>query len=227
MLHAHKTMPFAPIGWRRNGDPIWPVMGGDGTTDAPADGGGQPADDAAKPADKPAEDTAKGALSQADVDRIVADRLARERAATVKKYGDLEALKAKASEHDKLVEATRSEAEKATAAAVKAAEEKVRAEFEPKLSQRELASTRLEVALLKGLPEDVAKRVVSAAKRLVGSSREELEADAAEFFAATGPLQPKSSLKPDLSQGGKGEVKPSVASGRDLWAQRHPSKTKT
>lgn len=43
---------------------------------------------------------------------------------------------------------------------------------------------RLEVAVVKSLDEDRAKRITSAAKRLTGSTREELEADADEFLTA-------------------------------------------
>lgn len=52
-------------------------------------------------------------LTQADVDRIVADRLARER----QKYADYGDLKKKAAEFDKLAEQQKTEAEKAVEAA--------------------------------------------------------------------------------------------------------------
>lgn len=46
---------------------------------------------------------------------------------------------------------------------------------------------RLEVAVLKSLDEDQSRRITSAAKRLTGSTREELEADAEEFLTAFAP----------------------------------------
>lgn len=71
-----------------------------------------PPDPAAQlPADPPADKT----FSQGDVDRIVADRLARQKA----QFGDYDALKAKAAEFDALAEQNRTEAEKAVAAARK------------------------------------------------------------------------------------------------------------
>lgn len=48
---------------------------------------------------------------------------------------------------------------------------------------------RLEVAVTKALPEDDAKRVVNGAKRIVGASREELEADADDYFASFKPQE--------------------------------------
>jgi hypothetical protein len=53
---------------------------------------------------------------------------------------------------------------------------------------------RLEVAVVKSLDEDRAKRITSAAKRLTGSTREELEADADEFLTAF--AVPESPAKP-------------------------------
>jgi len=65
----------------------------------------------APPADPPADKT----FTQGDVDRIVADRLARQKA----QFGDYEALKTKAAQFDELAEQNRTEAEKAVAAARK------------------------------------------------------------------------------------------------------------
>lgn len=93
--------------------------------------------------------------SQADLDRIIADRVSRERA----KYADYDDVKAKAAEHDKLVDAQKTEAEKA--AERLAAAEKRAAELEAK-------ATRAEVAAAKGVPAEL----------LAGSTQEELEASA-------------------------------------------------
>jgi hypothetical protein len=85
-------------------------------------------------------------------------------------------------------EADKSEAEKRAAAEQRAAD-------------AELRATRLEVAHEKGLTP-------AQAKRLVGATREELEADADEIlrdFPVT-PAAPKVP-KPDPSQGPKGETK--------------------
>lgn len=65
---------------------------------------------------------------------------------------------------------------------------------------------RLEIAVTKSLDEDKALRITSAAKRLTGATREELEADADEFLTAfaapngepkpTPPGKPREQLRP-------------------------------
>ena len=98
-------------------------------------------------------------FTQADVDRIVADRLKREREATKAKYGDYEELRARAGE-------------KATL------EERV-AQIEATARDAEQRALRAEVANAKGLTP-------TQAKRLVGETREQLEADADELLADIG-----------------------------------------
>jgi hypothetical protein len=150
-------------------------------------------------------------FTQADVERMIGERLGRERS----KYSDYDQVKAAAAELAELKERQATESEKALKAAAKDTESKVRAELEPRM-------TRLEVAIAKGLPEELGARVLSAAKRLVGTSREELEADAAEFFA-TAPIT-ATAPTPDFDQGsrgGSGTGRPTVSSGADLYAQRH------
>lgn len=96
--------------------------------------------------------------------------------------------------------AARREAEKQAkdlAARLKAIEDKDKSEVERLTEQvatltkeRDSAVTkadRLEVAVLKSLDETQATRITSAAKRLTGSTREELEADADEFLTAFAP----------------------------------------
>jgi hypothetical protein len=91
------------------------IFGGARMEDPPA-----PAVPPAAPAEppKPAEYTPPG--SQADLDRMISERVARERA----KYGDYNDLKAKAARLDQIEQANASETEKA----VKAAREEGRAE---------------------------------------------------------------------------------------------------
>lgn len=96
--------------------------------------------------------------SQADLDRIIENRLSRERA----KYAGFDDLKSKAAEYDKLTEASKSDLEKATARAEKA---------EAELATARAVQLRTEVAAAKGLPAELAAR-------LAGATREELEADA-------------------------------------------------
>ena len=98
-------------------------------------------------------------FTQADVDRIVADRLKREREATRAKYADYDDLKAKAAGATSL-------------------EERV-ADIERQARESEQRALRAEIANAKGLTP-------SQAKRLVGATREELEADADELLADIG-----------------------------------------
>lgn len=124
------------------------------------------------------------------------------------------------------------EAEKELAQHRKAAEEKAaadkteaerRADAEARAAAAEQRALRLEVAAEKGLTP-------AQAKRLVGDTREQLEADADEIlttFPTAAPEKPKKP-KPDPSQGPRGgdEARGSVATGEALYAQRH-TKTAT
>ena len=103
-------------------------------------------------------DGASKTLSQADVDRIVGERLARER----EKFADYETLKEKAERLSELEEANQSELEKAQTKLTKA--EQSKAEAEGKL-------LRFEVAAEKSIPGDYLDL-------LTGTTREELEAKA-------------------------------------------------
>jgi len=65
--------------------------------------------------------------------------------------------------------------------------EKLTATVQQLTNERDQAVTRadrIEVSVIKSLDEDKAKRITSAAKRLTGTTREELEADADEFLTA-------------------------------------------
>lgn len=103
-----------------------------------------------------------GTLTQADVDRIVADRLKRERA----KFADYDELKAKAEAADKAKESDKGEADKLTEQLTK-----MQADLDEERRQRRI----IEVTQEKGLtPAHV--------KRLTGSTKEELEASADELL---------------------------------------------
>jgi hypothetical protein len=94
-------------------------------------------------------------FSQADVDRIVKERVQREKA----KYADYDDLKTRAE-------------------GAKTLEDRI-AEIERQASDNEARALRAEIANAKGLTP-------GQAKRLVGSTREELEADADELLADIG-----------------------------------------
>ena len=123
--------------------------------------GDQPTGDAPKSTEQPKPDT----FSQADVDRIVRERVQRERA----KYADYDDLKK-------------------TAEGAKTLEDRV-ADMERRTAETEMRALRAEVANAKGLTP-------TQAKRLVGSTREELEADADELLADIGAQRSKSNVAP-------------------------------
>jgi ribosomal protein S24E len=130
-------------------------------------------------------------FTQDDVDRIVRDRLARERAG-------IDELRAKASKYDELEQASKTEQEKALERAAKA--------------EREAAEARTEllrhrVAASAGLPPEMAAR-------LRGSTEEELTADAGELqkllgapaSSPTDGQRPQERLTPVPLEGGGANI---------------------
>lgn len=104
-------------------------------------------------------------FTQADVDRIVSERVQRERA----KFADYDDLKTKAE-------------------GAKTLEDRV-AEIERQAKESESRAMRAEVANVKGLTP-------TQAKRLVGATREELEADADELIADLGAQKKRNNVSP-------------------------------
>lgn len=129
--------------------------------------------------------------TQDELNKIIADRISRERA----KYGDYKDLQAKAAKFDEIEQASRSDVEKASERAASA--ERERDDARGRLD-------RLEVALEKGLTP-------SQAKRLVGGTREELEADADELLKDLGDSNKPRSPRPDPNQGRLGNGAASTA----------------
>lgn len=129
-------------------------MADDDKQTPPATGDAKPAED-----DKELGDGGKKALEAERKARKAAEKDAKDLAARLKEIEDKDK-----SDGDKL----REELE---------AEKKARAAAESRVM-------RLEVAIDKGLDDDRAKRLVSQSKRLQGDTREELEADADDFFSS-------------------------------------------
>jgi|SRR6478752_7301931 len=128
-----------------------------------------------------ANDGPKLPTSQEELNRIIADRVARERA-KFKDYGD---LKSKASKLDEIEQAQKTELqriqERSEAAERRAAE-----------LERDLV--RSQIAIAKKLPAELASR-------LRGDTPDELEADADKLLAL---VKASTTLKPDLTQGSHG-----------------------
>lgn len=142
----------------------------------------QPAESQTKPAGDPPADSKPDAEQLGDAGKK-ALQAERARAKDLEK----ELAKYRKAEQDR-AEADKTEAEKRAAAEQRAADAEMRA-------------TRLEVAHAKGLTP-------AQAKRLVGATKEELEADADEILRdfPTTPAKP-AAPKPDPTQGARGEAK--------------------
>ena len=128
--------------------------------------------------------TFEAITSQEQLDKVVGQRVARERA----KFANYDDLKTKAEEFDKLQEASKSELQKANERASAA---------EKRAEQAEFASLRSDVARTKGVP----------ASSLTGSTKEELEASADELIAwrdQNAPKPPTRKLASDQKSGATG-----------------------
>jgi hypothetical protein len=113
-------------------------------------------------------------FTQAELDRVVSDRLRRER----EKFSDHDDLKAKASKLAEIEEQNKSEIEKANGKATVLTEEKQSLSDTNKSLEAE--NLRLRVALDKSVPSDLVDR-------LKGETKEELEADADSFLKRLAP----------------------------------------
>jgi len=133
--------------------------------------------------------------SQDDLNKIIGERVKRAKPA------DYDDLKAKAAKFDEIEQANKTELEKLTEE-----RDKLRSESE----SSSLRAARLEVALEKGL-------TATQAKRLVGTSREEFEADADELLKDLGKTAPP---KPNPAQGGDAGVTTSGDFLRDRLAAK-------
>lgn len=135
--------------------------------------------------------TAEKMFTQAEVERIIGERLKRER----EKYADYDELKKRAEEAD----SSKSELQK-LADRVAAAEKRA--------ADAEAKQLRAEVAQAKGL-------TAAQAKRLTGSTKEELEADADELLEAFGGGK---KTEPD-AEPGKGGDQPDESAGAAIFGR--------
>jgi hypothetical protein len=223
---THRLMPPFP-GYGPDGRPAWPFLGtqpgdqGGGAASGGAggqgsqggQGGGQGGQQGSGPAGQQGQGGDGGASpftppkDQAELDKLIGDRLARERA----KYADYDEAKRKAAEYDKATEAQKTELQKATDRA---------AEAERQASEREARALRAEVALEKGL-------TASQAKRLVGKNRDELIADADELLKdlGTGKSGQGGGQGTNFDAGNQGgSVKPTKGEAGRLAAQKRYGK---
>lgn len=119
------------------------------------------------------------------------------------KPSDYEELKAKAARFDELENRNKTDLQRLT---------DERDQFKTRGESAEQQAARFEVALAKGL-------TATQAKRLVGSTKEEFEADADELLKDLGALN-KTSVKPNSAQRNAEEVTSSGDWLRDQFANR-------
>lgn len=165
--------------------------------------------------------------TQDDLNRIVGERLARER----EKYADYESLKEKAAAHDAAIEAAKTEAEKAVDAARKEGES----------TATERANARIVGAEARALAATEKFRNPAAAVKLLDLSGVtvgadgEVDADAIKTkLKALAESDPylvddgkKPAPKPDPTQGGGGggdKTRLGDLSGTELYDRLHPKK---
>lgn len=222
--------PILPIGHLPNGRPVFPIAGG-ATDDPPKTDPPKP--DPPKP-DPPKPDDFKPPASQADLDRIIQDRVARERG----KYADYDELKEKAAAHDKAAEDAKDEATK-VADAARAEGEKTATE---KANQRIVAAEARAIAAEHVVDGKAFRIGAASVVRLLDLSGVKVddngEVDAAAIkvklddLAKAEPDLVAESKKPapkqDKSQGGGGgSEKGSLDRGRELYDERHNRKKQT
>lgn len=214
-LPTHPFTGLRAIGVLDSGRIVWPVLGGsgegeggEGGSGGSGDGGGQGQGEGGNGDGKSSDRT----FTQADVERIVGERLGRERG----KYADYDELKAKAAKFDEVEEQNKTEQQKVLDRAEKA--EKRAAEAEARAKAAEVASLRAKVASAKRLPAELVDR-------LRGETEEEIAKDADALLKSIGGDANGSGGFDQGTRGGGGTNKPSVTSGADLYAQRHGKTT--
>jgi len=223
------------------GNPVWPILGGDDSDDAAAQ--------AQAAADKAAADTAAAEKAAADAksasekrgypaDTSVSDMTVEEQVAywkaqsrkhenTVRARSDYDDLKTKAKERDDLVAANATEQERAVAAAKAEGRSEAMRAAGPRLVEAHFmaaAAGRLDEERVKAILEPL-----NADHFLTDSG----DVDTAKVTTYVNGIAPVMGTgKPPAvgpSSRGQGQrnssASPSVASGRDRYAQRHPHRS--
>lgn len=214
-----------------SGRPVWPVQGGDERAGEGGGDGGGTGQNGGQGGGSGTGDNGGGGgertFTQAELDRIISDRISRER----EKYSDYDQLKAAAGELEQIKDADKTELQRAQDAA--AAAERRAAEAEQRADRAAQDLLRSRVGAAKGLSP-------ALAARLVGTTEEEIAADADDLLASMGTGgaggngsggdggQGGRAGGASLDQGARGTSrsdKPTTASGAELYAQRHGKRT--
>jgi hypothetical protein len=242
VLPVHPYTGLQALALLPSGRIVWPIMGGSGDggqpqgTPEPATGQTAPTTPApaqSAPTQQPAQAATgdRGYPENTPVADMTVEQQAAYWKAHARKHEDrlkaievtpeeLSRLREADAEMQRLADASRTDMERVEARAT-AAEQRI-AVMEPEL-------LRLQAAIKAALPAEVSAKLIAGARRIVGTTSEEYEADAADYFGSA-PIQfapPAPPVPPALDQGARqtGKQAPSVAAGRDLWAERHGNKT--
>lgn len=143
----------------------------------------------------------KAIETQEELDRIIQDRLNRQKETFEKQYSDYEQLKSRNSELETQVGNMTSAIEESKTSAANF--ETQISELNTKISGFETANMRTRIALQNGLPYDLADR-------LVGTDEESFKADAERLVGLMGnnaPVPPLKNPEPALGDGKDGAYK--------------------
>lgn len=256
-LNTHPVTGRAlhPLGFRRDGRPIWPVLGGSEPTGQPPATGAPPAAPPPTPAPAPAAPPAgppkptppqpaptppagdKGYPENTPVAEMTTEQQAaywkaqsRKHEAAFKGRGDYDALKEKAAAHDALIQTTKTDQERAVDQAKKEAADAARAEERTKLGPP-LVRAHLKAALTGRLADEQRDALLESvdAGRFLGKDGADVDETAVQEWAdKVAPKPTGPGRTPDLGQGRRQEPATSgVQTGSALYAERHPKRTPT
>lgn len=138
----------------------------------------------------------KAIETQDELDKIIQERLTRQKESLEKQFADYDQLKSRVTELETENGALKSAAEE-TKKIIGGHDEEV-AKLNAKIAGYETASLRTKIALQNGLPFDLAER-------LVGTDEESLKADAERLAGFMKPTTPTPPLKDTESPSGSGE----------------------
>lgn len=134
--------------------------------------------------------------------------------------------KAEARKHEARAKQARAEAQANSAAAARLAELEDAQKSDAQKQAEALAKAQAEIAALQAdkLRHDVASVHGVPPRLLTGTTREELEAAAAELLAFKGAAAPATSNRSPRSGVRDEQDKPSLQAGRDRYRERHTKK---
>ena len=149
-------------------------------------------------------------FTQAELDRAIGERLARER----DKYKDFDTYKAAADELAKLKDGEKTELQKLQDQI--SAEKTAREKAENDAKEAQLAQLRADRAAAKdGFPR-------SLAKKLTGTTAEEIDAEINEIMTELGPRKPEVNGNQGNTRTGDDAKPATVAAGAELYGKLHP-----